>query len=47
MMTVTEQKPDHSIMQMIAKDDKDMKKLLGDDEDNPDDYFDAVTIDGI
>lgn len=30
------------------KDDQDMKRLLGDnDEDNPDDYFDSVIIDGI
>jgi hypothetical protein len=35
-------------MQMIMKDDQDMKRLLGDnDEDNPDDYFDSVIIDGI
>jgi len=35
-------------MQMVFRDDKDMKKLIeGDEIDNPDDYFDAVTIDGI
>ena len=35
-------------MQMIMKDDQDIKRLLGDnEEDNPDDYFDSVIIDGI
>ena len=39
---------ENSLMQMIMKDDQDMKKLLGDnEEDNPDDYFDSVIIDGI
>ena len=33
---------------MIMKEGHDLKKLLGDnDEDNPDDYFDSVIIDGI
>jgi hypothetical protein len=41
-------KPDNQIIQMVSRDDKDMKKLIeGDEFDNPDDYFDAVTIDGI
>ena len=39
---------ENSLMQMIMKDDQDMKRLLGEnEEDNPDDYFDSVIIDGI
>jgi hypothetical protein len=35
---------------MMMKDEGEMKKLLGqggENEDNPDDYVDAVVIDGI
>ena len=39
---------ENSLMQMIMKDDQDMKRILGEnEEDNPDDYFDSVIIDGI
>lgn len=38
----------NALMQIIMKEDQDMKKLLGENEDdNPDDYFDSVIIDGI